>query len=127
MTVFTLIGLCEPPSLDRLAEFNEWFIDQHIEDTTKCPIFISGKVLKLTGDHIDIATPSDYLSIYEIEAESQKEAERILNEWQADPNAWEGRKNHTDTREKFGDMPLKILGSGWYEPIKEYVGPAAKK
>lgn len=127
MKRFTLIGLCEPPSPEQLAAFNDWFIDQHIEDTVRCPIFISGRVLKLTGDHIDIDTPSDYLSIYEIEAESQEEAERVLNEWQANPDAWEGRKLHNDTREKYGEMPLKILGSGWYEPIAEYTGPAAKK
>ena len=123
MPKFTLIGLCQPATAEGQAGFDEWFVDQHIEDTAHCPHMIRGSVFKLVGDHVEIDTPADYLSVYEVEAESYEEAERILNEWQADPNAWEGRAHHHATREKYGDMPMTINGSGWYELIKSYDGP----
>lgn len=126
MPRFTLIGLCEPQSAADQAGFDEWFVDQHIEDTAKCPHMVRGSVFKLSGDHVGIETPAGYLSVYEVEAESYEEAERVLNEWQADPNAWEGRKNHMDTRERLGGgIPMNINGSGWYELIKAYDGPKA--
>jgi hypothetical protein len=63
---------------------------------------------------------SGYLSIYEVEAPSYEEAEARLNEWQRDPAAWEGRAHHSATREKYGSIPLKVVGSGWYELLTEY-------
>ena len=127
MPRYVLIGLCEPLAEENQAAFDEWFIDQHIEDTAKCPNFVRGTVYKLSGPHLDIETKSGYLSLYEVEAPSYEEAERVLNEWQADPDAWEGRKRHIDTRERLGgDIPMKINGSGWYEELKSFDGPAAK-
>jgi uncharacterized protein YciI len=125
MPRFVLIGLCEPRSADDQAAFDEWFVDQHIEDTAKCPNFVRGSVFKLSGPHLDIETVSRYLSLYEVEAPSYEEAERILNEWQADPNAWEGRKKHMETGEKHGGIPMNIRGSGWYELIHAFDGPKA--
>jgi hypothetical protein len=122
---FILIGLCEPPSADKQAQFDAWFVDQHIEDTANCPNFIRGSVFKLSGPHLDGETVSDYLSLYEVEAPSYAEAERVLNEWQANPDAWAGRKKHLETAESFGVMPLSIKGSGWYELIKSFEGPKA--
>ena len=43
MPKFVLIGLCEPTGPDAQEAFDEWFVDQHIEDTAKCPNFIRGK------------------------------------------------------------------------------------
>lgn len=127
MPRFVLIGLCEPQSADDQAGFDEWFIDQHIEDTAKCPIFVRGSVFKLSGDHVGIETAAGYLSLYEVEAPSYEEAERTLNEWQANPDAWEGRKKHIETRERLGGgIPMNINGSGWYELLKSFDGPAAK-
>ncbi len=125
MPRFVLIGLCEPKSADDQAAFDEWFVDQHIEDTAKCPNFVRGSVFKLAGPHLEIETASGYLSLYEVEAPSYEEAERILNEWQANPDAWEGRKKHIETREKFGGIPMNISGSGWYELIHAFDGPKA--
>ncbi|MEN3974927.1 hypothetical protein [Emcibacter sp. SYSU 3D8] len=127
MPRFVLIGLCEPPSADKQAQFDEWFVDQHIEDTAHCPNFVRGSVFKLAGAHLGSETVSGYLSLYEVEAPSYEEAERVLNEWQRDPKAWEGRQKHLDTAEKFDGMPLAVKGSGWYELIKSFDGPAAKK
>jgi hypothetical protein len=127
MPRFVLIGLCEPPSADKQAQFDEWFVDQHIEDTAHCPNFVRGSVFKLAGAHLGSQTVSGYLSLYEVEAPSYEEAERVLNEWQRDPNAWEGRQKHLDTAAKFDGMPLAVKGSGWYELIKSFDGPAAKK
>lgn len=130
MPRFVLIGLCEPPSADQRAAFDEWFIDQHIEDTAKCPNFIRGSVFKLAGPHLDGETVSGYLSLYEVEAPSYEEAERALNEWQRNPNAWAGRQQHIETGERLaaanaGSIPLRINGSGWYELIKSFDGPKA--
>ena len=125
MPQFMLIGLCEPPDAAGQAAFDEWFIDQHIEDTTHCPGFIRGRVYKLGGPHLDLETASKYISVYEVEAPSYEEAERILNTWQADPDAWPGRKHHQETGERLGGVPMIIKGSGWYELLKSFDGPAA--
>ncbi|MFC1825733.1 hypothetical protein ACFL9T_23750 [Thermodesulfobacteriota bacterium] len=125
MPRFVLIGLCEPTSADTQAQFDEWFVDQHIEDTTKCQNFVRGSVYKLSGPHLGGETVSGYLSLYEVEAPSYEEAERMINEWQSDPDAWEGRKKHLETGRNFGRI-LKVNGSGWYELIKSFDGPKAE-
>ena len=123
MPQFLLIGLCEPLDPEDDDAFQEWFVGQHIEDTAKCPNFIRGRVFRLSGPHLDGETVSDYISVYEVEADSYEEAERVLNEWQADPDAWEGRAHHRATAKKFGRMPMQIKGSGWYELLGSYDGP----
>ncbi|MFT5101519.1 MAG: hypothetical protein ACJAX5_001881 [Patiriisocius sp.] len=123
MPRYVLIGLCEPQGKENQEAFDEWFIDQHIEDTAHCPHMIRGSIFKLSGPHLDIETPSGYLSLYEVEAPSYEEAERILNQWQADPDAWEGRREHLETGKKLGGLPMNIRGSGWFELIKSYEGP----
>ena len=125
MPKFILIGLCEPQGSENQAAFDEWFVGQHIEDTTHCPNMIRGSVFKLSGPHLDLGTAAEYLSVYEVEAPNYEEAERVLNEWQTDPNAWEGRKRHLETGKKHGGLPMNIRGSGWYELIKSYDGPKA--
>ena len=123
MPQFLLIGLCEPADDTSQAAFDEWFVDQHIEDTTHCPGFVRGRVFKLAAPHLDLETPSKYLSVYEVEADSVEEAERVLNAWQADPNAWAGRAHHMKTLERFGSIPMTIRGSGWFELLGDYRGP----
>jgi hypothetical protein len=125
MPSFLLIGLCEPSSPDKQADFDEWFIDQHIEDTTHCPNFVRGRVFKLSGPHLDGKTVSEYISLYEVEAPSYEEAERVLNEWQANREAWSGRRLHNATLARIGELPIKVKGSGWYELVESYDGPAA--
>ena len=69
MPGYLLLGLCEPLSDEDQAAFDEWFIDQHIEDTSKCPRILSGgSVYRLAGPHLDLATGSAYLSLYEVES-----------------------------------------------------------
>ena len=108
MARFVLIGLAEPPSAEQQEQFDEWFVDEHIEDTAKCPNFVRGSVFKLSGPHGNGNTVSQYLSLYEVEAPSYEEAERVLNAWQRDPDAWEGRLKHRETGERLGTMPLRI-------------------
>lgn len=126
MPKFVLIGLCEPPSPAEQDAFDEWFVGEHIEDTTHCPQFVRGRVFKLAGGHRGSEPVSQYLSLYEVEAPSYEEAERVLNEWQENPEAWPGRRQHLATAEKHGGMPLAVKGSGWYELLASYDGPAAK-
>ena len=123
MPRYILIGLCEPQGPENQDAFDEWFVNQHIEDTAHCPNMIRGSVYQLRAPHLDIETPSAYLSLYEVEAPSHEEAERVLNEWQADPDAWQGRQRHRETGEKYGGIAMKIRGSGWYELIQSYDGP----
>ena len=68
MAKFLLLGLCEPQSEADQAAFDEWFVEQHIEDTTHCPNFVRGRVYKLAGPHLDLDCPSKFLAIYEVEA-----------------------------------------------------------
>ena len=63
-TRFMLIGLVEPMSEDVQAGFDEWFVDQHVEDTAHCPNMVRGQVYKLRGPHGNITTVSQYLSVY---------------------------------------------------------------
>ncbi|MCP5180565.1 MAG: hypothetical protein R3E84_02250 [Pseudomonadales bacterium] len=127
MPQYMLIGLVEPSSPDKQAAFDEWFVDQHVEDTTKCPNFVRGRVFKLAGGHLGSNAVSQYLSVYEVDAPSYEEAERVLNEWQQDPNAWAGRAHHHATAAKHGGMPMKIVGSGWYETLRDFTGPGPAK
>ena len=122
---FILIGLCEPrdDSPETLAGFKEWFVDQHVEDTAMGPNFVRGRAYGLVGKHLNGATFTDYISFYEVDAPNWEEAERVLNEWQANPNAWEGRQNHTDTGRRVGAV-LSCPGSGWYELLGSWDGPA---
>ncbi len=117
MARFILIGLVEPASdnpEDQQA-FDDHYLGQHIYDTALCPNFLSGTVYKLRGGHVGIDIPSEYIAIYEVDAESYDEAERVLNEWQRDPNAWEGRAEHNRAMAETEGTPLKVKGSGWYE------------
>ncbi|MDE2934694.1 MAG: hypothetical protein F4X03_10065 [Dehalococcoidia bacterium] len=117
MARFILIGLVEPASdspEDQQA-FDDHYLGQHIYDTALCPNFLSGTVYKLRGGHVGIDIPSEYIAIYEVDAESYEEAERVLNEWQRDPNAWEGRAEHNRAMAETEGTPLKVKGSGWYE------------
>ena len=125
MPRFLLIGLCEPRHESDQAAFDEWFVGQHIEDTARGPNMIRGSVFRLAGPHLDIETPSEYLSLYEVEAASYEEAEQVLNEWQANPEAWDGRAEHLETGRRLGGLPIKIRGAGWYELIDEHPGPLA--
>ena len=117
MARFILIGLVEPASdspEDQRA-LDDHYLGQHIYDTALCPNFLSGTVYKLRGGHVGIDIPSEYIAIYEVDAESYEEAERVLNEWQRDPNAWEGRAEHNRAMAEAEGNPLKVKGSGWYE------------
>lgn len=114
MARFILIGLVEPPGPDQQELFDEWYLGQHVYDTALCPNFLSGTVYKLKGAHAGGETASEYLAIYEVDAESYEEAERVLNEWQRNPDAWEGRAEHNATLADAEGIPLRIRGSGWY-------------
>ena len=122
---FILIGLCEPvdDSPKTLAGFDEWFVNQHVEDVSHTPNFVRSRVYKLKGKHGGGATYTDFISFYEVDAPSWEEAEKVLNAWQRDPNAWEGRANHSATGKRVGNV-LSCPGSGWYEMLNSYDGPA---
>jgi len=115
MARFILIGLVEPPSPEDQELFDEWYLGQHVYDTALCPNFLSGTVYKLRGGHVGIDIPSEYICIYEVDADSYEGAEGVLNEWQRDPDAWEGRAEHNELLAGVERPPLKVNGSGWYE------------
>ncbi len=120
MARFILIGLVEPPSPEDQELFDEWYLGQHVYDTALCPNFLSGTVYKLRGGHVGIDIPSEYICIYEVDASSYEEAERVLNEWQRDPDAWEGRAEHNEALAGVDGSPLRVRGSGWYEFERGY-------
>jgi len=120
MARFILIGLVEPTSPEDQEAFDDFYLGQHIYDTALCPNFLSGTVYKLRGGHVGIDIPSEYIAIYEVDAESYEEAERVLNEWQRDPNAWEGRAAHNEAGAAMDHTPLRVKGSGWYEFERAY-------
>ena len=122
---FILIGLCEPVNDDpeTRAGFDEWFVNQHVEDVSHTPGHVRSRVYELRGKHGNGPTYTEYISFYEVDASSWEEAEKVLNAWQRDPNAWEGRANHSATGKRVGNV-LSCPGSGWYEMLNSYDGPA---
>ena len=69
---FILIGLCEPAddSPETLAGFNEWYVNQHVEDVAHGPNFARGRVYGLRGQHLSGPTYTDYISVYAVDAPS---------------------------------------------------------
>jgi len=100
-----LVGLVEPQTEDHVAAFNEWYLGNHIEDTFNCPNIKSVRCFKAVRGFLG-APPSGYLTIYEFEGEDAAEAERVLGEYQSNPDAWPKRQPNNNS--------MKIVGAGWY-------------
>ncbi|MBN1613625.1 MAG: hypothetical protein JW950_04070 [Deltaproteobacteria bacterium] len=105
MAKMILVGLVEPEDPGSQEAFEAWYLGNHVEDTTNCPGFLSGTVWRLERAFAGTA-PAGYLTIYEVDAEDPKEAEKILGRYQRDPEAWPKRLPPNGS--------LKILGAGWY-------------
>ena len=122
---FILIGLCEPVdnSPKTLAGFDEWLVNQHVEDVSQTSGFVRSRVYKLRGPHLKEATYTQYISFYEVDAPSWEHAEQVLNDWQQNPDAWPGRANHMATGKRVGNV-MKCPSSGWYEMLNTHSGPA---
>lgn len=121
---YILIGLCQPADdkPETLAGFKEWFVEQHVEDVAHAPGFVRGRVYELRGPHLKGATYTKFISFYEVDAPSWEQAEKVLNEWQRNPNAWEGRAKHSATGKRVGRV-MTCPGSGWYELLGSYDRP----
>jgi len=105
MAKMILVGLVEPKDTDSREAFDAWYLGNHVEDTTNCPGFVSGTVYRLDRGFAG-TTPAQYITIYEVDADDPKEAEKILGRYQRDPDAWPKRLPPNGS--------LKILGAGWY-------------
>ena len=105
MAKLILVGLVQPEK-DKVEAFNEWYLGNHVEDTYNCPNITSVRCFKATRGFLG-APPSEYLTIYEFVGEDAEEAERILGEYQADPNGWEKREPNNGS--------MEVVGAGWYE------------
>jgi hypothetical protein len=101
-----LMGLVEPETEDLVEAFNEWYLGNHIEDTYNCPNITAVRSFKAVRGFLGEA-PSGYLTIYEFEGDDAAEAERILAEYQSDPNAYPAREPSNGS--------MKVVGAGWYE------------
>ena len=100
-----LVGLVEPQNDDMIAAFNEWYVGNHVEDTYNCPNVTAVRCFKAEKGFMGDA-PSGYLTVYEFEGDDAVEAERILGEYQSDPNSWDQRMENNGS--------MKIVGAGWY-------------
>jgi|TARA_B100000315_G_scaffold218953_1_gene220574 hypothetical protein len=83
-----LMGLIKP-NQDAREAFEQWYLGNHVEDTFNCPNISAVRCLKAVRGYLGDA-PGEYLTIYEFEGDDAVEAERILENYQADPNAWHG-------------------------------------
>lgn len=101
-----LMGLIQPETEDHVAAFKEWYLGNHVEDTFNCPNITSVRCFKAVRGFLG-DPPGEYLTIYEFEGEDAVEAERVLDEYQADPDAWPKRQPANDS--------VKVIGAGWYE------------
>ncbi|MEM7101173.1 MAG: hypothetical protein AAF541_23125 [Pseudomonadota bacterium] len=99
-----LIGLVQPEK-DRVEAFNEWYLGNHVEDTYNCPAVKSVRCFKAAKGFLG-APPSEYLTIYEFEGEDAEVAEKVLGEYQMDPEAWPQRQPNNNS--------MEVVGAGWY-------------
>jgi hypothetical protein len=102
-----LMGLVQPKK-DKVEAFNEWYLGNHVEDTFNCPNIKSVRCFEAVRGFLG-DPPSGYLTIYEFEGEDAEAAERVLGEYQADPDAWAGRKPNNDS--------MEVVGAGWYHEV----------
>ena len=100
-----LVGLVQPMK-DQVEAFNEWYLGNHIEDTYNCPNITSVRCFKAARGFLG-DPPSGYLTIYEFTGDDAAEAERVLGEYQADPNAYPKREPNNGS--------MEVVGAGWYE------------
>jgi hypothetical protein len=106
MEKLILVGLVEPLDASAVPAFEQWYLGNHVEDTSHCPKIRRGTVYKLAKKFAG-PVQSQYLAIYEWEIDDLVEAEKTLMRWQSDPSAFPARLPPNGS--------LKILGSGWYE------------
>ncbi len=99
-----LVGLVEPKK-DKVEAFNEWYLGNHVEDTFNCPAITSVRCFKAQKGFLGDA-PSGYMTIYEFEVEDAEVAEKLLGEYQSDPDSWEKREPNNGS--------MEIVGAGWY-------------
>ena len=107
MAQLILVGLVEPQA-DMEEAFNEWYLGNHVEDTSRAPHVQLARCYRAVKGFLGDA-PSGYLAIYEVTTDDAAEAERILGEYQRDPDAWSERQP--------GNGSLKVIGAGWYEEV----------
>ena len=105
MAKMVLVGMIEPQE-GMEKEFEDWYLNNHVEDTSNCPNILAGTVYRLSKGFAG-TTPAQYISIYEFEGDNEDEAEATLAKYQQDPNAWHARLP--------GNGSLKIVGAGWYK------------
>ena len=99
-----LIGLVQAkPGMEK--EFEEWYLGNHVEDTFNCPNLDRVMCFKAVKGFMG-ESPSQYLTVYEAQGEDADEAERLLGEYQMDPNGWDKRLPNNDS--------MAIVGAGWY-------------
>jgi hypothetical protein len=111
MEKLILVGLVEPIDEASVPAFEQWYLGNHVEDTSHCPGIRRGTVYKLAKKFAGFAAPQ-YLAIYEWEIDDPAEAEKSLARWQRDPSSFPARLPPNGS--------LKILGSGWYAQALEF-------
>ena len=107
MPRLVLVGLVEAQA-DMEDAFNEWYLGNHVEDTARAPHVQLARCHRAVKGFLGDA-PSGYLAIYEVDTADAAEAERILGEYQRDPDAWAERQP--------GNGSLRVIGAGWYEEV----------
>lgn len=105
MPRWQLVGLVQPAAGVAFEEFRSWYLDHHVEDTVHCPGFVSARVYAAVRPFAG-TTPPGFITVYEVDAETPEEAERVLARYQRDPAAFPGRRPPNGS--------LAILGAGWY-------------
>lgn len=108
-----LIGLVEEKDKAHEKAFKEWYLDNHVEDTYNCPKISAGTCYKLVRGFITEDVPK-YLTIYEWEVDDDKQAEKILAEYQGNPKAWDKRMPNNNS--------MKIVYAGWYKKERAFPG-----
>lgn len=123
MSKLILVGLVEPVSEAAKPEFDEWYLNNHIEDTAHCPGVNSATTYEFveTPGTADYPRMSQYLTVYDFDLTDAAEAERVLGEYQNDPNAYPRRVPPTPAWPVHESM--KVIGRGWYQRERGFSVP----
>lgn len=111
MAKLYLIGLVEPAP-GREADFEAWYLDNHVEDSSNDPIFDGATCYELVKDrHVGAPGPR-FLTIYEVDEQDPDVAHDKHADYVNDPSAWPERLPDNGS--------MRIVGAGWYRLARSF-------
>lgn len=106
-----LLGLVGPKNDSAIDAFKDWYLENHIEDTARCPEVRSARSYRAVKGFLG-EPPAPYFTVYEFAGADAEAAEAALAVYQQDPQGWRNRQPGNDS--------MAVMGAGWYEEVLEF-------